>query len=248
MASKRETQKLSIGKAKASIQRPRPDTVIRKGLAEVLPTSVQKSYFMLTDAERGVLNTALEKYRPGQSEPILVGGKNLLKPALRLMTWYRLVIEEIKDAEVITSYTRWVDAVQVTGTEDQEVSLTFSPRFEHIWLESKKRLMGYVSQKPANIGLRSQYALRLYSWAKKHVSVRTKRISLSLEQLRKVLGLESVKDTDGNIIQEAPLPVCANLRQRERSIHPSGVARRHLGILDFFNNQTVPSHQPQRRF
>jgi hypothetical protein len=95
MASKRETQKLSIGKAKVSIQRPRPDTVIRKGLAEVLPTSVQKSYFMLTDAEGNLLNTALEKYRPGQSEPILVGGENLLKPALRLMTWYRLVIERV---------------------------------------------------------------------------------------------------------------------------------------------------------
>jgi hypothetical protein len=108
MASKRETQKLSIGKAKASIQRPRPDTVIRKGLAEVLPTSVQKSYFMLSDAERGVLNTALEKYRPGQSEPILVGGKNRLKPALLLMTSYRLVIEEIEEGKVISSYTRWV--------------------------------------------------------------------------------------------------------------------------------------------
>ena len=76
---------------------------------------------MLSDAERDVLNSALENYRPGQSEPILVGGKNLLKPALRLMTWYRLVIEEIKDSEVITSYTRWVDAVQVRGAEDQEV-------------------------------------------------------------------------------------------------------------------------------
>jgi len=54
----------------------------------------------------------------------------------------------------------------------------------------------------------------MYSWAKKYVSVRTKRISLSLEQLRKVLGLESVKDAEGNIIQEAPLPVWANLRQR----------------------------------
>jgi hypothetical protein len=45
--------------------------------------------------------------------------------------------------------------------------------------------------------------LRLYGWAKKYVSVGTK--SISLEQLRKVLGLESVKD--GNIIQEAPLPI-----------------------------------------
>jgi hypothetical protein len=33
------------------------------------------------------------------------------------MTWYRLAIEEIKD-EVIKSYTRWVDAVQVKGAEE----------------------------------------------------------------------------------------------------------------------------------
>jgi hypothetical protein len=46
----------------------------------------------------------------------------------------------------------------------------------------------------------------------KYVTVGTKRISL--EQLRKVLGLESVKDAAGNIIQEAPLQVWANLRQR----------------------------------
>ncbi len=200
-----------MGKEKGSNQR-RPRRVLRKGLGEILPTGIQKSYFLLGDAERGVLNTALANYRPGQSEPILVGGKNLLKPALRLLTWYRLVIEEIKDSELITSYTRWVDAVQVRTSENQEVYLTFSPRFECIWLESKKRLLEYVAEKPPNIVLRSQYALRLYSWAKKYVSVGTKRISLP--QLRKVLGLESVKGADGKIIHEAPLPVWANLRQR----------------------------------
>jgi plasmid replication initiation protein len=100
----------------------------------------------------------------------------------------------------------------VKGAENPEVYLTFSPHFERIWLESKKRLPDYVSQKPANLGLRSRYALRFYGWAKKHVSVGKKRISL--EQLRKLLGLESVKDAGGNIIQEAPLPVWANFRQR----------------------------------
>jgi hypothetical protein len=55
---------------------------------------------------------------PSQSEPILVGGNNLLKPASRLMSYFRLVIKEIKDAETITSYTRWVDAVQVRGAEN----------------------------------------------------------------------------------------------------------------------------------
>ena len=43
---------------------------------------------MLSGAERDILNTALEKYRGGQSGPISVGGENVLKPALRLMTSY----------------------------------------------------------------------------------------------------------------------------------------------------------------
>ena len=80
---------------------------------------------MLSDAERKVLNSALEKYRPGQSEPILVGGENMLKPALRLMNLYRLRIEKIKDAAVVTSYTRWLECVQARGGENQEASNAF---------------------------------------------------------------------------------------------------------------------------
>jgi plasmid replication initiation protein len=198
--------------AKNSIQRRLPDSVIDKGLEESLPIGVQKSYFMLSETERDLLNHALEKYRPGQAEPILVGGMKTFKPALRLATNYRLVIEEIRGSEVITSYTRWVDAVQVRGAEYQEIYLTFSPRFEHVWLELKKLLPKYLSEQPARVPLRSQYSLRLYNWAKKYVTVGSKRISL--ERLRKVLGLQSLRDADGNMIQEAPLPVWANLRQR----------------------------------
>jgi hypothetical protein len=68
-----------------------------------------------------------------------------------------------------------------------------------VWLESKKRLLSHGDQKPANINLRSQYAIRLYGWAKNYVKIGSKRISL--EQLRKVLGLVSVRDADGNFIQ-----------------------------------------------
>jgi hypothetical protein len=68
------------------------------------------------------------------------------------------------------------------------------------------------SRNPANAGMRSKYALRLYRWAKKHAAAGTKRISL--EDVRKLLGLESVKDAAGNVIREAPLPIWANLRQR----------------------------------
>jgi plasmid replication initiation protein len=63
-----------------------------------------------------------------------------------------------------------------------------------------------------NIRLRSQYALRLYNWAQKYLTTGTKRISL--EELRKILGLESIKDAEGNVIQEVPLQLWANFRQR----------------------------------
>ena len=106
--------------------------------------------------------------------------------------------------------------MEVRGAEEQEVYVSFSPRFEHIWLESKRRLLEYVAQKPANIGLRSQYALRLYDWAKDQLSVGTKRITL--EQLRTVLGLDPVKDTDGNVIREAQLGASANFRRRALNI------------------------------
>jgi hypothetical protein len=80
--------------------------VTSKDPAQFLPTSVQKSYFMLSRSARAVLDTAPEKYRPGRSDIILVGGIAQLKPALRLMTAYRVVIQEVTGAEVLTSYTR----------------------------------------------------------------------------------------------------------------------------------------------
>lgn len=58
--------------AKNSIQRRLPDSVIDKGLEESLPIGVQKSYFMLSEAEREILNIALEKFRPGQVQPVSV--------------------------------------------------------------------------------------------------------------------------------------------------------------------------------
>jgi hypothetical protein len=83
-----------------------------------LPVGVLKSYFLLSKADRDVLNIALGKYQPPKSEPILVGGARLLKPALRLLTLYRLRIDEIRDGKAVTSYTRWLEAVQVKDDGD----------------------------------------------------------------------------------------------------------------------------------
>ena len=128
------------------------------------------------------------------------------------MTYYRLVIRDVTGNEVLTNYTRWLECVQVKEGPEPEVYVAFSPRFERIWLESRKRLPEYMEQKPANTRLRSQYSLRLYSWAKKYVRGRSQTISL--EELRRVFGLESIKDAEGNVIREAPLPVWANFQQR----------------------------------
>jgi hypothetical protein len=108
-----------------------------------LPVGVRKSYFLLSKADRDVLNIALGKYQPAKSEPILVGGARLLKPALRLLTLYRLRIDEICDGKAVTSYTRWLEAVQV---KDESVFVTLNPRFTRIWLEVKKRLIDSAQQ------------------------------------------------------------------------------------------------------
>ena len=178
---------------------------------------------MLSRLARAVLDTALRKYRPGRSDLIPVGEISQLKPALQLMTTYRLTLQEVTDAEVVTSYTRWLECVQVKEGPEPEVYVAFSPRFERIWLESRKRLPEYMEKKPANAALRSQYSLRLYSWAKKYVEDGAKTISL--EEFRRVLGLESIKDADGNVIREAPLPIWANFQQRALGCRDSGGQR-----------------------
>jgi plasmid replication initiation protein len=151
----------------------------------------------------------LERYQPGQHDPILVGGSSLLKTALQLMSAHRLKIEGIDTAQVV--FTRWLESVQVRG-ENEEVYITFSPRFKRIWLQAKKRMPEHVARTPTNVGFRSKYALRHYGWARKNAAAGTKRITL--ENVRKLLGLVSVKDAAGNVIREAPLPIWANLRQR----------------------------------
>ena len=229
---------------------------------QYLPTSVQKSYFMLSRSTRAVLDTALRKYRPGRIDLIPVGDIAQLKPALRLMTSYRLMIRDVVGNEVLTTYTRWLESVEVKEGENQEVYVAFNPRFERIWLESKKRLPEHMEQKPANASLRSQYSLRLYSWAKKYVE--DGAITISLEELRRVLGLESIKDAEGNVIKEAPLPVWANFRQRafdvaiaeinkktDLKIKLASIERskhRRVAVLNFtIKTQAIPKAQRDRK-
>jgi hypothetical protein len=57
-----------------------------------------------------------------------------------------------------------------------------------------------------------RYALRLHNWANKHLQAGTKRISL--EHLRKLLGLDGLKDAEGTPSGNGPCRSWANFRQR----------------------------------
>ena len=121
-----------------SIKRPK-ERLIRKGIAEVLPTASRKAT-SCSRMQSAMYSTSVSKNIDLVSLKILAGGEKLLKPALRVMSEYRLRIDEIKGAEVVTSYTRWLASVEARGSVNQKVYVAFSPDFERIWLKSKKRL------------------------------------------------------------------------------------------------------------
>jgi hypothetical protein len=52
------------------------------------------------------------------------------------------MIRDVVVDEVLTSYTRWLECVQVKEGPEPEVYVAFSPRFERIWLESKETSSG----------------------------------------------------------------------------------------------------------
>jgi hypothetical protein len=128
---------MSDGSKKFRNQQPirwemiRPKDFRRDSLAQVVSNQHWKwgKRKSSSQKERDVLNLALSKYRPGRSELIIIGDGKLLKPALQLMNAFRLRIDAIEEDAIVTSYTRWLQSVQVIGTENQEVYVTFSPRF-----------------------------------------------------------------------------------------------------------------------
>jgi hypothetical protein len=148
LASKRFQISTEMGKTKSSnsSQKVQSEKVSLKffRLAFKNPTSCS--------AKRSTMSSTSpsQNIGPVGLNPFLIGDEKLLKPALQLMNVFRLKIDEIKEDEVFTSYTRWLESVQVRGTENQEVYVTFSQRFERIWLELKKRLPQHVVKEPKN--------------------------------------------------------------------------------------------------
>jgi hypothetical protein len=116
--------------------------VIESDPGQFLPTSVQKIYFLMRSGSTCAdLDNALRKYRHGPSDLIPVGGIAQLKLALSLVTSYRLMIRDVVGYEVFTSYTRWLECLQLKEGPQQEVLVAFSPKRGHRFSDESIRTM-----------------------------------------------------------------------------------------------------------
>jgi plasmid replication initiation protein len=133
--------------------------------------------------------------------------RDFLLPVYKLIRYHRLVFHSIADGALRWTYLPWIESItHVKAGEEEELEVRLNSNYEKVWRMLKQRL-----DEPG-VRLKSQYSSRLYQWAKQYVVVGYKRVSLAT--LRKILGLEEIKDNSGRIVQEAPLELWANVKQR----------------------------------
>jgi hypothetical protein len=195
----------------------RPDSASQSPVTTVEEQGILESFSKLPQTEREIVRQLLEKASPQELGslriPIPFGPEEIkqrrkfLVPVYRLIRYHRLVFDSIADGSIRSTYLPWVESIAlVKGRRTEELELRLNSNYAKVWLNLKQRLG------EAGVRLKSQYSSRLYQWAKKYVTVGYKRISVAT--LRKILGLEDIRDNSGKILQEAPLEAWANLKQR----------------------------------
>jgi hypothetical protein len=142
--------------------------------------------------------------------PVPFGPKSInerarfLSPIYKLIRYHRLVFNSVADGVFRSTYLPWIDSItHVRAREKEEIELRLNSNYENVWRVLKERL-----NEPA-ARMKSQYSTRLYLWAKQDLVVGQKRISVGT--LRKILGLQDVKDNSGRVVQDAPLEFWANV-------------------------------------
>jgi Initiator Replication protein len=168
---------------------------------------ILESFFKLPQTERGIVQQLLEKCGPQRVGIIRLHvpfvpkefkeRRNFFLPVYKLIRYHRLTFDSIADGALRSTYLPWLESItHVKAGEEEELELRLDSNYEKVWRALKQRL-----EEPS-VRLKSQYSSRLYQWAKPYLAVGYKRVSLAT--LRKVLGLEDIKDNSGRVIQEAP--------------------------------------------
>jgi Initiator Replication protein len=164
-----------------------------------------EAFYKLSRDERGIVMSIVDRLRPGVTS-YEFDNMALQPVALKLVTYHRLVLHN-GDKQNSVLYARWLSSITVVG---KKMILHIDPGLiRH--LEKLKTHQSEDSER-ATVKLASQYSIRLYEWAWKWRQIGLKRISIP--KLRQVLGVDEVRDAQGNIISEKCLVHWPNLKQR----------------------------------
>ena len=221
---KSKVQKPEAQKPAVSKRKPPPSwepllTVEVDGgrLPTVEEQGIIESFAKLPRTERDLIRQLLEKLGPQRAGvirfPIPFGAtqinerRKFLLPVYRLIRYHRLTFDSIAEGSLRSTYLPWLESITHIKTGDQEeLELKLNSNCENIWRFLRERL------DESGVRLKSQYSTRLYHWAKRHLVVGYRRVSLAT--LREVLGLEDIRDSSGKVVQEAPLEGWAAVKQR----------------------------------
>jgi hypothetical protein len=194
-----------------------PDSAFRPLVTTIEEQGILESFARLPHAEREIVRQLLDEFGTQRVAairfPVPFGPKSInersrfLSPIYKLIRYHRLNFDSVADGVFRSTYVPWIESItHVRAGEKEEIELRLNSNYDNVWRVLKERL-----DEPA-VRLKSQYATRLYLWAKQYLVVGQKRVSVGT--LRKVLGLEDVKDNSGRVVLDAPLELWANVKQR----------------------------------
>jgi hypothetical protein len=194
-----------------------PDSVFRLSVKTIEEQGILESFARLPHTEREIVRQLLDEFGSQRGAairfPVPFGPKSInerlkfLSPIYKLIRYHRLIFDSVADGVFRSTYLPWIDSItHLRSGEKEEIELRLNSSYENVWCVLKERL-----DEPA-VRLKSHYSTRLYLWAKQYLVVGYKRVSVAT--LRRILGLEDVKDNSGRVVQDAPLELWANVKQR----------------------------------
>jgi plasmid replication initiation protein len=171
-----------------------------------------EAFYKLTANEREIVMSIVDRLKASVTAYDF-DDFDLQPAAMKLLTYHRLVLHN-SDRQNSVLYARWLSSITIVETK---MTLHIDPGL----VPHLERLKDHQREdaERASVKLASQYSIRLYEWAWKWRNIGLKRISIP--QIRKVLGVDEVRDAQGNIISEKCLVHWPNLKQRaiDRALH-----------------------------
>ena len=171
-----------------------------------------EAFYKLTPNEREIVMSIVDRLRASVTAYDF-DDFDLQPAAMKLLTYHRLVLHN-SDRQNSVLYARWLSSITMVEKKmTLHIDPGLVPHLERLKDHQKK------DSERASVKLASQYSIRLYEWAWKWRNIGLKRISIP--QIRKVLGVDEVRDAQGNIMSEKCLVHWPNLKQRaiDRALH-----------------------------